>query len=59
MKNFKNIVSNKVLDLIKTNFQGIEMLPEDISVMLEYPPDSTMGDLALPCFKLSKTLRIH
>ena len=57
MQNFKKIVSNKVLDVIKTNFQGIEMLPEDISVMLEYPPDSNMGDLALPCFKLSKTLR--
>ncbi len=57
MQNFKKIVSNKVLDVIKTNFQGVEMLPEDISVMLEYPPDSTMGDLALPCFKLSKTLR--
>ena len=26
--------------------------------MLEYPPDSKMGDLALPCFKLSKTLRM-
>ena len=25
--------------------------------MLEYPPDTTMGDLAFPCFKLSKTLR--
>ena len=25
--------------------------------MLEYPPDSTMGDLALPCFRLSKSLR--
>ena len=24
--------------------------------MLEYPPDASMGDLALPCFKLSKTL---
>ncbi len=30
---------------------------EDIALMLEYPPDSSMGDLAFPCFKLSKTLR--
>ena len=29
----------------------------DIEAMLEYPPDSAMGDIALPCFKLSKTLR--
>ena len=29
----------------------------DIEAMLEYPLDSAMGDIALPCFKLSKTLR--
>ena len=57
MQNFKKIVSNKVLDVIKTNFQGVEINPEDIASMLEYPPDTTMGDVALPCFKLSKTLR--
>ncbi len=28
-----------------------------VAGMLEYPPDEKMGDLALPCFKLSKTLR--
>ena len=25
--------------------------------MLEYPPDTSMGDIALPCFRLSRTLR--
>ncbi len=30
---------------------------ESIAAMLEYPPDQNMGDLALPCFKMSKTLR--
>lgn len=30
---------------------------EDISAMLEYPADKKMGDLALPCFKLSKIMR--
>ncbi len=29
----------------------------ELALMLEYPPDDTMGDLALPCFKLSRTLR--
>ena len=29
----------------------------EIFDMLEYPPDDKMGDLALPCFKLSKSLR--
>ncbi len=28
-----------------------------LAEMLEYPPDPKMGDLALPCFKLSKTMR--
>lgn len=38
---------------------GVPQLPEckEIVTMLEYPPDSAMGDLALPCFKLSRTLR--
>ena len=30
---------------------------ENVREMLEYPKDSSMGDLALPCFKLSKALR--
>ncbi len=30
---------------------------DDIFASLEYPPDSAMGDIALPCFRLSKTLR--
>ena len=29
----------------------------EICDMLEYPADRKMGDLALPCFKLSKVLR--
>lgn len=29
----------------------------DIIGMIEYPPDSSMGDLAFPCFKLSRVLR--
>ena len=30
---------------------------DEIFSMLEYPPDKSMGDIALPCFRLSKTLR--
>ena len=30
---------------------------DDIVAMLEYPPNPEMGDLAFPCFKLSKVLR--
>lgn len=28
-----------------------------ISEMFEYPPDRSMGDIAFPCFKLSRTLK--
>ena len=34
-----------------------EMTISEICDMLEYPADRKMGDLALPCFKLSKVLR--
>ncbi len=34
-----------------------EIAYEDILDMLEYPPDTSMGDVALPCFKLSRILR--
>ncbi len=30
---------------------------DEIFSMLEYPPDTSMGDIALPCFRLSKSLR--
>ena len=29
----------------------------EVAAMLEIPPDNAMGDYALPCFKLAKTLR--
>ena len=35
----------------------VALTAEDVMLMLEYPPDPKMGDLALPCFKLSKILR--
>ena len=57
MQKFKQIVSEKALDAIKSVFTDTVISSDDLASMLEYPPDTTMGDLALPCFKLSKTLR--
>lgn len=57
MQNFKRNVSEKILETVKANFVDASITSEDLASMLEYPPDTTMGDLALPCFKLSKTLR--
>ncbi len=42
---------------VKKSFGEGLLSSSDIFSMLEYPPDSSMGDLALPCFRLSKTLR--
>ena len=57
MQKFKQIVSEKALDAIKSVFSDAVISSDELASMLEYPPDTTMGDLALPCFKLSKTLR--
>jgi arginyl-tRNA synthetase len=41
--------------LIASQLEGME--ESDVLEMLEYPPNPQMGDLSMPCFKLSKTLR--
>ena len=55
------ILKNKTALLLETaikeSFGEGLLSAADIFSMLEYPPDSSMGDLALPCFKLSKSLR--
>ncbi|MBQ8352142.1 MAG: arginine--tRNA ligase [Clostridia bacterium] len=38
-------------------FPAVTLTADEIAAMLEYPPDANMGDLALPCFKLSRVLR--
>ena len=42
---------------VKNNFGEGLLSADDVFGMLEYPPDKNMGDLALPCFRLSRTLR--
>lgn len=42
-------------DILKDLIEELEI--DDIRLMLEYPPEEDMGDLALPCFKLSRILR--
>ncbi len=43
--------------VISDNFGEGILSADEIYSMLEYPPDTSMGDIALPCFKLSKSLR--
>ena len=42
---------------IAAEFPGATLTADELFAMFEYPPDANMGDLALPCFKLSKSLR--
>lgn len=49
--NEKILISQKLQNALP------DMSVEEISAMLEYPADRKMGDVALPCFKLSKVLR--
>ena len=49
MIEIKKKVAAKVAELA----EGV-LSADEIALLLEYPPDSTMGDLALPCFKFAK-----
>ena len=46
-----------VLEAAKKAFPAATLDENELLSMLEYPPDASMGDLALPCFKLAKVLR--
>ncbi len=58
MLTFKKHISEILEHTISDQFGAGTLTAQDICSMLEYPPDTTMGDLALPCFKLSKILKM-
>ncbi len=47
--NYKNYIAEKL------NIDGVSK--EEISSLIVTPPDNSMGDFALPCFKFAKLLR--
>ncbi len=55
MSDIKNKICEKVSDYVAS--KGASLTVEDALSLLETPSDSKLGDLALPCFKLSKILR--
>ena len=57
MLKIKLQIAEKILVGVKSINADAELTAQDIAGMLEYPPDVNMGDLAFPCFKLSKALR--
>ena len=56
MIKLKKLISEKIAEKIE-QFGASELGAKEIYDMLEYPPDTSMGDIALPCFKMSRALR--
>ncbi len=57
MKTFKLNIAKTISESVATSFAGASLSESEILGLLEYPTDTSMGDIALPCFKLSKMLR--
>ena len=55
MNDIKNIICEKVS--VYASGKGFELDANSVLDFLETPADSKMGDLALPCFRLSKVFR--
>lgn len=55
MADIKNNICDKVIGYVTE--KGFELSKETAENLFETPADSKLGDLALPCFKLSKVLR--
>ena len=53
----KKKTADLLADCIKEKFGEGLLSSDEIFGMLEYPPDTSMGDIALPCFRLSRSLR--
>ena len=57
MQKFKNIIAERLHDALVAKFARDDSVAE-LAGMLEYPPDQTLGDLAFPCFRYAKLLRM-
>ncbi len=57
MQTMKKRIAEELYRNVTAINPAAELTPAEIAGMLEYPPDAAMGDLAFPCFRLSKALR--
>ena len=57
MLTIKKRIAEQIVKGVRAINPEAELGVSDVAAMLEYPPDANMGDLAFPCFKLSKLLR--
>lgn len=53
----KQLIAAQIAESAQKCFEGCGLCCGDVAAMLETPPDKKLGDYALPCFRLSKTLR--
>ena len=53
----KKLIAGRVAQAAQAAFEGCVLTADDVVAMLEIPPEKKLGDYALPCFRLSKTLR--
>ena len=53
----KQLIAAQIAERAQKCFEGCGLCCADVAAMLETPPDKKLGDYALPCFRLSKTLR--
>ena len=49
-------VAEYIAQAAQQSFENCALTGNDVSAMIETPPDKKMGDYALPCFRLSKTM---
>ena len=57
MLTLKKKTAELLAEAVAKSFGEGILTANEIFEMLEYPPDRAMGDIALPCFRLSKSLR--
>lgn len=57
MQTIKKLIAEQILVAIQESGSVSELTAREIADALEYPPDRAMGDLAFPCFRLSKAMR--
>ncbi len=53
----KQVIAERIANAAGACFENCGLCCNDVAAMLECPPDKKLGDYALPCFRLSKTLR--
>lgn len=57
MQTIKKRIAERILAGVRKINPDTALTADEIAGMLEYPPDPAMGDLAFPCFRLSRELR--